>query len=288
MIRILDPEKGMKTLDQLGFSPRNLEIMKRGIAKPYGLLLVTGPTGSGKTTTLYSMLNAMEREKLNVLSLEDPVEYNVSGVSQSQVRPEIDYTFASGLRSILRQDPDIIMVGEIRDQETARLAIQAALTGHLVLSTLHTNNAIAAITRLIDMGIEPYLIAPTIVTIVAQRLVGVMCEDAKSPVPVEGDLKSTLENQFADLPEEIRKEIKIPEVVYNAKPTPTCSTGTRGRIAASEVLEIDDELRNIIIKNPTEAEIYKIARRKGMISIKEDAMIKAMNGAIGFEEVGKL
>lgn len=288
VIRILDPEKGMKTLEQLGFSKRNLDVIKKGISKPYGLVLVTGPTGSGKTTSLYAMLNAMDREKYNVLSLEDPVEYNVSGVNQSQVRPEIDYTFASGLRSILRQDPDIIMVGEIRDGETARLAIQAALTGHLVLSTLHTNNAVAAITRLIDMGIEPYLIAPTLVTVIAQRLVGVMCEESKSPVPVEGELKNSIEKEFADLPESIRKEISIPNVVYNAKSTPTCSTGTRGRIAVSEAIDIDDEIRNVIVKNPTEAEIYKIARQKGFITLKEDSMLKAMEGVIPFEEVGKL
>jgi type IV pilus assembly protein PilB len=163
VMRILDQQKGVQSIDQLGFSQREFEMIKRAIARPYGLILISGPTGSGKTTTLYSMLNALDRETQNVLSLEDPVEYNIDGISQSQVRPEIGYTFASGLRSILRQDPDVIMVGEIRDGETAQLAIQAALTGHLVFSTIHTNTSVGVITRLIDMGVEPYLIAPVLI-----------------------------------------------------------------------------------------------------------------------------
>src|SRR3989338_6491896 len=161
-IRILDTEKGVKRVDDLGMSVSHLDIIKKILTKPYGLILITGPTGSGKSTTLYAMLNELDREKHNVVSLEDPVEYSVVGVNQSQIRPEIGYTFADGLRSILRQDPDMIMVGEIRDKETAELAIQAALTGHLVFSTLHTNNAMGVIPRLIDMGIDPYLIAPTL------------------------------------------------------------------------------------------------------------------------------
>src|SRR3989344_164803 len=160
VMRILDTEKGVKPLDKIGMRTEHLDLIREAIAKPYGIILITGPTGSGKSTTLYSMVNELDREENNVVSLEDPVEYNMPGMSQSQVRPEIDYTFANGLRSILRQDPDIIMVGEIRDKETAQLAIQAALTGHLVLSTLHTNSAIGAIPRLVDMGVDPYLIAP--------------------------------------------------------------------------------------------------------------------------------
>src|SRR3989344_4968184 len=163
VIRILDTEKGVKKIEEIGFSKEHLEIVRRALAKPYGMVLLTGPTGSGKSTTLYSMLNELDREKYNILSFEDPIDYSIPGLSQSQVRPEIDYTFASGLRSILRQDPDIIMVGEIRDKETAQLATQAALTGHLVLSTLHTNNAIGVIPRLVDMGVDPFLIAPTLV-----------------------------------------------------------------------------------------------------------------------------
>ncbi len=288
VIRILDSDKGMKGISDLGFSPKNLELIKGAIAKPYGLILITGPTGSGKSTTLYAMLNALDRQQYNVLSLEDPIEYNIEGVSQSQVRPEIDYTFASGLRSVLRQDPDIIMVGEIRDGETARLAIQAALTGHLVLSTLHTNNAVAAVTRLTDMGIEPYLIAPTLVLVIAQRLVGMLCQESKTPIPIEGIVKREIDNQFSDLPPEFRKDINIPDIVYGTKPSPTCSTGTRGRIAVAEVLNVDSDIENIILRKPVESEIGKMARSKGMLTMKEDAILKSFQGLIPYEEVGKL
>lgn len=288
VIRILDTEKGIKKLDQFGFTERNLAKIREAIKRPYGLILLTGPTGSGKTTTLYAMLNEVDKEGANVVSLEDPVEYNMVGVSQSQVRPEIDYTFASGLRSILRQDPDVIMVGEIRDGETARLAIQAALTGHLVFSTLHTNSAIAAIPRLIDMGIEPYLIAPTLTMVLAQRLVGVICEESKTPIPVDGEVRESATKMFADLPEEFRKEIVIPQNVYNGVPSATCSGGTRGRSAVIEILDVDNDIRSIILKNPVEQEIYKVARKKGMLSMKEDAMIKSFKGIVPIEEVVRL
>src|SRR3989344_3358092 len=175
-IRILDPERKILDLKSLGFEGRNLEETENALKKPYGLVLLTGPTGSGKTTTLYAMLQSINSEKLNIVSLEDPIEYNVEGVNQSQVRPEIDYDFANGLRSILRQDPDIILVGEIRDKETAALAIHAALTGHLVLSTLHTNNAVGAIPRLMDLGVDPFLIPSTLILAVAQRLVRRLCD----------------------------------------------------------------------------------------------------------------
>ncbi|MCX6712403.1 MAG: GspE/PulE family protein, partial [Candidatus Vogelbacteria bacterium] len=199
VMRILDPTKRDVNLASVGLSPEQQAQVKAALDKPYGLILLTGPTGSGKTTTLYAMLQYLDREKYNVISLEDPIEYDIPGVSQSQVRPEIEYTFASGLRSILRQDPDIVMVGEMRDRETAKLAVQAALTGHLVLSTLHTNNSIGVIPRLIDMGIEPYLIPPTLVLAVAQRLVPVLCEDSKKPVAVKDSIKLIVEKQFADL-----------------------------------------------------------------------------------------
>ncbi len=288
VIRILDTERGLKKLDQFGFTDKNLALIREAITRPYGLILLTGPTGSGKTTTLYSMLNETDKEKNNVVSLEDPIEYNMTGVSQSQVRPEIQYTFASGLRSILRQDPDIIMVGEIRDAVTARLAIQAALTGHLVFSTLHTNSAIAAVPRLIDMGIEPYLIAPTLSLVIAQRLVGVLCEESRSPVSITPEIKDLAEKHFADLPEEVRKQLVIPQNIYSAVPSATCTTGTRGRAAVIEILDIDKEIRSTILKSPTEQDIKKVARAKGMITMKEDAMIKAFKGIIPWEEVLKI
>ena len=288
VMRLLDQEKGVKKMDDLGLSVKNLAMIRKAVTRPYGLILISGPTGSGKTSTLYSMLTEVDREHQNVLSLEDPIEYNIEGMSQSQVRPEIDYTFASGLRTTLRQDPDVIMVGEIRDKETASLAIQAALTGHLVLSTIHTNSAIGVIPRLIDMGIDQYLIAPTLILAIAQRLVGLLCPDGGTPIPIEGSIKLMIDDQFADLPAEYKKDIAFTKNVYGISATADCPNGTRGRRAVMEVLEMDKDIENIILKNPTEPEIWKVARAKGMLTMKEDAIIKAMNREIPFEEINTL
>lgn len=288
VMRILDQERGIRTLDDIGFSPRNLSALKRALAKPYGLILISGPTGSGKSTTLYAMLNAINSEDKNVLSLEDPIEYNMEGVNQSQVRPEIGYTFASGLRTTLRQDPDIIMVGEIRDKETAQLAIQAALTGHLVLSTIHTNTAIGVIPRLVDMGVDPFLIAPTLILTMAQRLVAKLCPDGGTEVPVEGAISMMVEKQFSDLPNEFRTDLKPPKAVIEAAPTPTCPSGVRGRVAVAEVIEMDNDLERAVLSNPTEDNIYKIARAKGMTSMREDAIQKAFRREIPWSEVNRL
>ncbi|KKR45031.1 MAG: type II secretion system protein E [Parcubacteria group bacterium GW2011_GWA2_40_14] len=288
VMRLLDKEKGVKKLDDIGMSKRNLELVKAAIKKPYGLILISGPTGSGKTTTLYSMLNEVDREHQNVLSLEDPIEYNIEGMSQSQVKPEIGYTFASGLRTTLRQDPDVIMVGEIRDKETAQLAIQAALTGHLVFSTIHTNSATGVIPRLIDMGVDPFLIAPTLILAMAQRLTLGLCPGAGTPLPVEGSLKLMIDKQFSDLPQKYIDEIEFTDKVYKASITADCPNGTRGRVAVIEVMEMDKDLEAIILKNPTEANITKAARNKGMLTMKEDAIIKAMHQLVPFEEVNTL
>ncbi|HEY4500178.1 MAG TPA: GspE/PulE family protein [Candidatus Paceibacterota bacterium] len=287
VMRILDQEKGIKSLDDIGISARNLESMRKAMKKPYGLILISGPTGSGKSTTLYAMLKEINDESKNVLSLEDPVEYNMEGVSQSQVRPEIGYTFASGLRTTLRQDPDIIMVGEIRDKETAQLAIQAALTGHLVLSTIHTNTAIGVIPRLIDMGVDPYLIAPTLVMAMAQRLVLRICEGGKE-IPIEGSIEMMLEKQFGDLSAEFKKQVTFPKTVLEAEPSATCPAGVRGRMAVAEVVEMDRELERAILSNANEETMYKICRNKGMLTMKEDAMLKAFNRDIPWSEVNKL
>jgi type IV pilus assembly protein PilB len=289
VMRILDQEKGVKKLDEMGLTKKNLELVREAIARPYGLILITGPTGSGKSTTLYSMLNEVDKEGFNVLSLEDPIEYNMDGVSQSQVHPEIGYTFASGLRTTLRQDPDIIMVGEIRDKETAQLAVQAALTGHLVFSTLHTNNSAGVIPRLIDMGVDPYLIAPTLILAIAQRLVGTFPESGGGkPIPVEGSIKLMIDKQFEDLPEEYKKDIPFSDTVYGINPTPENPKGTRGRMAVFEAFRMDKEVENIILKGANELEINKLLRQKGVITMKEDAMIKAFEKKIPFEEVNKL
>ncbi len=288
VMRILDQSSGFIKLDNIGFSKKNLKIVKDVIKRPYGLILISGPTGSGKSTTLYSILSELDRETKNVLSLEDPVEYSIEGVSQSQVRPEIGYTFATGLRTTLRQDPDIIMVGEIRDKETAQLAVQAALTGHLVLSTIHTNTSSGVIPRLIDMGVDPYLIAPTLIASIAQRLIRKMCEGAEKALKVEGSLKLMLENQAKDLPEPERSEILSIDTLYEAKTTPTCPDGTRGRVAVFEILEMNKDIEKIILTNPVELEISKIARKNGMLTMKEDAIIKSSKKQIPFREVNTL
>lgn len=288
VMRILDSERGVKAIDSMGMTPRNLRLMKEATKKPYGMILISGPTGSGKSTTLYSMLNEVDKDGKNVLSLEDPVEYNVPGMNQSQVRPEIGYTFANGLRSTLRQDPDIIMVGEIRDKETAQLAVQAALTGHLVLSTIHTNNAAGVIPRLIDMGVDPFLIAPTLVLAIAQRLVKTLCPGAGKPMPTAGSIQAMIDKQFEDYPQKYRKDIVVPEFVYDASPTPECPKGTSGRAAVFEVIEMTKDIESIILKNPTELAITKAAREQGMLSLKEDAMLKAFNKIIPWEEVNEL
>lgn len=234
------------------------------------------------------MLNEVDREGSNVLSLEDPIEYNIEGMSQSQVKPEIGYTFASGLRTALRQDPDVIMVGEIRDKETAELAVQAALTGHLVLSTIHTNTAAGVIPRLMDMGIDPYLIAPTLILTIAQRLVTTLCPNSGKAEPVEGSIKMMFDKQFADLPEVYKKDLPKMDNVYNVERTQDCPNGTRGRTAVFELFKMDHDIERVILNRATEADIFKALREKGMLTMKEDAIIKAVNREIPIEEVNKL
>ncbi|HEY9584154.1 MAG TPA: GspE/PulE family protein, partial [Candidatus Paceibacterota bacterium] len=287
VMRILDTARGVKALEDMGLTPENLKKVRDAIDKPFGMILISGPTGSGKSTTLYSMLKELDLESDNVMSLEDPVEYNIPGMNQSQIKPEIGYTFANGLRTSLRQDPDVIMVGEIRDKETAQLAVQAALTGHLVLSTIHTNNAAGVIPRLIDMGVDPFLIAPTLILAMAQRLVSMLHGEGK-PMPIENSIKMMIDKSFQDLPHEFRKNIVIPDKIYEAKPTADCPKGTRGRTAVFEILEMNKELEQVILKNPTEIEVMKIARNQGMLTMHEDALLKAFKGKIPFEEINKI
>lgn len=289
VMRILDQAKGVKKLDDIGLSPRYLQMIKEAIGKPYGMILISGPTGSGKSTTLYSFLRELDRETQNVLSLEDPVEYTIDGVSQSQVRPEIDYTFANGLRTTLRQDPDIIMVGEIRDGETAKLAIQAALTGHLVFSTIHTNTATGIIPRLIDMGVDPYLIPPTLILGVAQRLVKKICPNSGEIMSIDGSIQKMIDQQFADLPEEFKKEIPFDKKEFlKIKPTEDCPNGTSGREAVFEMFKMSKEIEKVILENPIDSAIYEVARKQGLLTMKEHAIIKAMEKKISFEEINTL
>ncbi len=288
VMRILDQSQGIRTLDDLEFSEKNLKIIREALKRPYGLILISGPTGSGKSTTLYAMLNELDRDHRNVLSLEDPIEYSIDGVSQSQIYPEIDYTFATGLRTTFRQDPDIIMVGEIRDKETAQLAIQAALTGHLVFSTIHTNNAIGVIPRLVNMGVEPYLIAPTLILVMAQRLVRKLCPDGGKAIEIKDSIKLMIDKQFEDLPEKFKKEIPFGKEMYGIVPTKECLTGISGRVAVTEVIEMDNDLETAILQNAAEPELYKVARDKGVLSMKEDAILKAMRRIVPFEEINTL
>lgn len=288
VLRILDAEKGVKSLDGLDLNPAHLEFLKNAIKRPYGLVLISGPTGSGKSTTLYAMLNAVDKEGQNVVSLEDPVEYQIKDVTQSQVLPEIGYTFASGLRSILRQDPNIIMVGEIRDKETAQLAIQAALTGHLVLSTIHTNTSIGIVPRLIDMGIDPYLIAPTLILGISQRLVRRVHPSARKEVPMDTATREYIEKDFADLDPKFREGIAIPKTMYNVTSSSEASQGTRGRIPVFEMFSVDRDVQELILKSPTEPELYKMLRAKGMLTLREDAIVKALDGKVLMQDVYSL
>lgn len=288
VMRILGSVAQQLKLETFGLSERNLKLIRTAIKKPYGLVLISGPTGSGKSTTLYSILNEVDRDHQNVLSLEDPVEYTIPGVSQSQVRPEIGYTFANGLRTTLRQDPNIIMVGEIRDSETANLAVQAALTGHLVLSTIHTNNSIGIVPRLLDMGVEPYLIPPVLILGMAQRLVKTLCKDGGRRVKADESMQKMIKEEFEDLPEEYRKGLPDLSEFSRLQPTEDCPTGTQGRVAVMEMFDMNPELERAILENKPEEEMFAAVRKQGMLTMKEDAIIKSASGIIPFEEVNTL
>ena len=289
VLRLLDPEIGLLTFDKLGLDGKNLQRVDEAINKPFGMILITGPTGSGKSTTLYAILQVLNKEGVNIVSLEDPVEYYVEGISQSQIRPEINYTFASGLRSILRQDPDIIMVGEIRDSETANLATHAALTGHIVLSTLHTNNAEGVIPRLIDMGVEDFLIPASLNLAVAQRLVRRLCPECKKPVDPPPSVKEIIRETVSHmLPETLEQLAEIDlnnPKIWQAPGCEFCGKkGTKGRIAIFEALSMTPELEKIVVEGPTESKIRAESRRQGMITMQQDGVAKVLRGFISFEE----
>ena len=286
VMRILDRARGFISMDKLGLSEASLALARRAIKQPHGLILVSGPTGSGKSTTLYSMLSELDRERANILSLEDPIEYYIDGITQSQMRPEIGYTFANGLRTTLRQDPDIIMVGEIRDGETAKLAIKAALTGHLVFSTIHTNDAVGTIPRLIDMGVEPYLIPPVLILSIAQRLVRTLCPGSGKEAPMTESMRRDIQTQFESLPAKYR--FPIPDHIYEPEKVPGCVSGMRGRMAVFEVLEMTPEVERIVLKNPVDSDIWKAARAQGMLTMREDAMLKSFAKLVPFSEVATL
>jgi type IV pilus assembly protein PilB len=288
-IRVLDPIEGLKKFEELGLWERNFKALNRAIKKPYGMILATGPTGSGKTTTLYSVLNLLNKEGVNICTLEDPIEYFIEGVNQSQVKPEIGYDFATGLRHLVRQDPDIIMVGEIRDEESATLATHAALTGHIVLSTLHTSNALGVIPRLIDLGIKPFLIPPSVSIALAQRLVRKLCPECKKKIKPDPAIKEMILKEIEFFPEKIKSTLSINQKkfgIYEAVGCKKCrGAGYVGRIAVFEVLEMTKELSEIILKEPSETKIFEEAKRQGMVTMKQDGIIKVLDGITTLEEV---
>jgi len=278
VLRILDRRQAILDLEQLGFESDDLKVFKSLLLRPYGLILVVGPTGSGKTTTLYSAINLIRSMEKNLITIEDPVEYQLEIINQVQVEDKTGLTFAKILRSVLRQDPDIVLVGEIRDQETAEIAVQASLTGHLVLSTLHTNDSVGAVARLLDMGLEPYLISSSLTCVLAQRLVRVVCEDCKTMYfPSESILKSL--GQPADRSLRLAKGRGC-EVCYDS--------GFKGRIGIYELLDLDDELKDMILRNPSSEEIREYITKKGQRFLADDGYSKVIQGTTSIEEVTRV
>lgn len=287
-IRVLDPEQGFAEIGKLGVLPEQETLLKEAIKMPFGMILATGPTGSGKTTTLYSLLRLLNREEANIVTLEDPVEYFIEGVNQSQIRPEINYSFIHGLRQLVRQDPDVIMVGEIRDDETASLAIHSALTGHIILSTLHTNNAIGVVPRLIDMGIDPFLIGPTLRLAIAQRLVRQLCPHCKKKVVATDSQKELIQNNHQSLPAHLQKKYFLPDplYIYQAVGCEACNfSGYQGRLGVFEVLKMTERLADSLLKSAGEEKVAEEARRQQMVTMRQSGLIRVVEGITSIEEV---
>ncbi len=291
VMRILDVTKGAPTLEGLGFMGANLKVIRKSLEKTDGMFLVTGPTGSGKSTTLFSIITGLNQEGINISTLEDPVEYFVKGVNQSQVRPEIGFTFASGLRSLLRQDPDIIMVGEIRDNETAELGIHASLTGHFVLSTLHTNDALGAIPRLLDMDVEPFLLGSTLNIVLAQRLGRKICEHCKMEYKLPEDVMNDIKKELAITPkaaiEEMIPGFDLKKIkFYKGKGCARCgATGYIGRIAFAETLDVNDGIKEIVMNNKVNLTLDFLVKNQNFVTMKQDGIMKVMLGLTTMEEV---
>lgn len=303
VIRLLDKSGNSFDLEQMGYAGRGLRAIRKGVKRPNGMILTSGPTGSGKSTSLYALIKEIKDDSVNIVTLEDPVEYKMDGVNQIQVNGDVGLTFASGLRSILRQDPDVVMVGEIRDSETANLAVQAALTGHLVFSTLHTNSAAGVLPRLLDMGIEPFLIASTVNTIIGQRLVRRVAakRDAYQSSAVEtqnilatvGHLLPKTAADVARISEDLGYK-DLPLAGQNAytlvkgKDTPQTPRGYSGRAGLYEVMDVDEDIQNLIVKRSTSAEIQRLAVEKGMVTMRQDGYLKALQGLTTLEEVNRV
>lgn len=303
VIRLLDKSGNSFDLEEMGYAGRALRAIRKGIKRPNGMILTSGPTGSGKSTSLYALIKEIKDDTVNIVTLEDPVEYKMQGVNQIQVNSEVGLTFASGLRSILRQDPDIVMVGEIRDKETAELAVQAALTGHLVFSTLHTNSAAGVLPRLLDMGIEPFLIASTVNTIIGQRLVRRVSpkRDAYNSSPIEtqnilttvGHLLPKTKDVVAQVSEDLGyKDLPLAGqsayTLVKGKDTPQTPRGYAGRAGLYEVMDVTEDIQNLIVKQATSAEIQRVAVAQGMITMRQDGYLKALGGLTTLEEVNRV
>lgn len=285
--RLLDSSKGVMDFEEMGFENEHLKKMQKLKKMNNGMILCTGPTGAGKTSTLYSVLNQFNSPETKIITLEDPVEYNIQGVSQSQINEKRDYTFASGMKSVLRQDPDVVMIGEVRDLDTAQTASQASLTGHVVLSTLHTNSAVETIPRLINMGLPAFMVAPSLHTIIAQRLVRKLCDNCKvmKSIPA-AELKGIEKNIEAMKKIKSDLEVEIPKKLPYAAGCDQCShTGYKGRLAISEIITVDYEIRDLILKEQSSNTILLALRRKGFISMREDGVLKVLKGLSSLEEV---
>jgi type IV pilus assembly protein PilB len=294
VMRVLDKDSGLSDMKSLGLVGKNARVFEKRIREPYGIILITGPTGSGKSTTLYTFLRILNKETTNIVTLEDPVEYFLEGINQSQVRPEIGYTFASGLRSILRQDPNVIMVGEIRDTETGELSIHAALTGHLVFSTLHTNTAVGAIPRLLDMGIEGFLLASSLRVVAAQRLVRRVCDKCKVEEKISDTMREDIRKALSSIDAKDLKEYGVDLsgdlIFYKGTGCSHCdNTGYKGRVAIYEVLEVGDDISDIMAQSHvSDTMIEKKAAEQGMVFMKQDGLLKALKGLTSLSEIERV
>lgn len=292
VMRILDTSAGAPTLEALGFRKEHVETISKEIKQPHGMFLITGPTGSGKSTTLFSILNRIKSEEINIVTLEDPIEYYIEGINQSHVRPEIGYTFASGLRSILRQDPDVIMVGEIRDGETAELAIHAALTGHLLFSTLHTNDALGVVPRLIDMGSEPFLLASTLNAVIAQRLARRICDNCKESISLPKDVEDEVREELGKvaksyLPKGV--DLSKPLTFYKGKGCPRCNgNGYSGRVAVAEIMVVDHHMEKVIEDGFPIEKVEEVLIKQKMLRLRQDGFLKALEGLTTIAEVKRI
>lgn len=287
--RVLDHSKGVLSFEEIGIWGRSLKVLEDNISKAHGMTLVTGPTGSGKSTTLYSVISKIKSDNINIITMEDPVEYRMPGVNQSQVNSKIDFTFASGLRSILRQDPDVVMVGEIRDRETADIAVNAALTGHIVLSTLHTNDAVGAIPRLLDMKVEPFLITSSLNSVIAQRLCRRICDKCKTEAQLKPEEIQMITEEIDTMPDPEKTESKKTLKFYYGKGCDACgNSGYKGRIGIYEILGMSEPLKILTLKQANSSELMKQAKADGLITLKQDGILKALHGDTTIEEVWRV